>query len=127
MRTTGVLLAAALCASIARPGAPGGADKGHELFNKRCSGCHAIDATKAGPPLRGVYGRSAAADPHFPYSDALRKAHVVWNGEALDLWLADPDKFVPGNDMSFRLDSAGERSAIVAYLKQLAAPEKRRE
>ena len=95
--------------------------RGREIYEKRCTGCHALDANKVGPPLRGVFGRRAAGDPRFPYSDALRGSKVIWDEANLDRWLADPDALVPGNDMSFRLDDAGERAAIIAYLKTLPA------
>jgi cytochrome c len=76
-----------------------------------------LDGARVGPALRGVFGRRAAAEPGFPYSDALKKAQFTWDEARLDRWLADPDSLIPGNDMSFRLDNAAERSAIIAYLK----------
>jgi cytochrome c2 len=30
----------------------------------------------------------------------------------------DPETVIPDNDMSFRLNNAGERAAIVAFLKE---------
>ena len=94
-------------------------DQGRVLFEKRCTGCHALDRSKAGPPLRGVFGNAAGRNPQYPYSDALKNAHVSWDNSTLDRWLADPEAVVPGSDMSFRLESAAERADIVAYLKQL--------
>jgi cytochrome c len=98
-----------------------GAARGHAIFEKRCTGCHALDNSRVGPPLRGVFGRRVASDREFPYSDALRKAQFNWDAASLDRWLADPDALLPGNDMTFRLDSTAERAAIIAYLKQLSA------
>lgn len=98
---------------------PADANRGRELFEKRCTGCHDLDRAKAGPPLRGVFGRPAASDRQFPYSGALKQSHVTWDEMTLDRWLSGPDGLVPDNDMSFRLDNAAERSAIIAYLKQL--------
>ena len=91
---------------------------GKDLFAKRCGGCHALDRDKEGPRLGGVYGRAAAALYSFAYSDALKKSKIVWTQEALERWLADPDTLVPGNDMTFHVENAEERAAIVAYLKQ---------
>jgi cytochrome c len=113
--TAGTLLVLALAAAEPAPAA-----RGRELFEKRCTGCHSLDRTKTGPVLRSVFGRRAAADPNFPYSDALRNAKLTWNEDTLNRWLADPDRLVPDNDMSVRLDNAADRDAIVAYLKQLA-------
>ena len=49
-------------------------------------------------------------------------SHVTWDEATLDKWLADPDRVIAGNDMSFRLNDAGERADIVAYLKEKGVP-----
>ena len=97
------------------------AGKGKELFEKRCTGCHALDKEKEGPRLRGVYGRAAAAVPSFQYSAALKASDITWNADSLDKWLSDPEKLVPDNDMAFQLVREDERSDIIAYLKQLSS------
>ena len=115
-----LILLSGCCAALAAflgGSEPDAAARGREVFEKRCTGCHALDGARVGPPLRGVFGRRAAAEPGFPYSDALKKAQFTWDEARLDRWLADPDSLIPGNDMSFRLDNAAERSAIIAYLK----------
>jgi cytochrome c len=101
-------------------------NRGRELYEKRCGGCHALDNAKVGPPLRSIFGRRAAADPSFPYSDGLKKALLVWDEANLDRWLADPEAVASDNDMGFRLSRAEERSAIIAYLKQLPAKQGQR-
>jgi cytochrome c len=93
---------------------------GKELFEKRCTGCHALDKEKEAPRLRGVYGRTSGTVPTFKYSDGLKNAHITWNDQSLDKWLTDPEKVVANNDMAFQLGSAEERSQIIAYLKQLS-------
>ena len=94
-------------------------EPGKEVFEKRCTGCHALDENRMGPKLRGVFGAKAAGKEGFPYSDALKAAGVVWDARALDRWLTDPDALVPGNDMSFRVPRVEERVAIVEFLKNL--------
>jgi cytochrome c len=94
---------------------------GQDIFERRCSGCHAIDRDRTGPQLRGVYGKAAASSPTFPYSDALKKAHLTWDAATLDKWLTDPEIFLPGNDMATRVEKAAERAAIIDYLKKLPA------
>ena len=91
---------------------------GEAIFEKRCGGCHALDRDKEGPSLGGVYGREAAAVPSFEFSAALKKSKLTWTEETLDQWLIDPEKLVPGNDMTFRVESAAERREIISYLKQ---------
>ncbi len=92
---------------------------GKSLFEKRCSGCHSLDHDKEGPRLAGVYGRTAGSVASFNYSDALKSSHITWDADNLDKWLAAPDKFVPESDMAFHVESPTERSAIIAYLKEV--------
>jgi cytochrome c len=94
-------------------------NNGKGVFEKRCSGCHSLDHDKEGPRLGGVYGRAAGSVASFNYSDALKNSHVTWDANSLDEWLAGPDKVVPETDMAFHLESASERSAIIAYLKEM--------
>jgi cytochrome c len=96
-------------------------DRGREAFEKRCTGCHALDNVKIGPPLRGVYGRAAGRNPQFTYSDAMKSAAVTWDESTLDRWLIDTESVIPDNDMSFRLNDPAERASIISYLKQLSA------
>jgi cytochrome c len=95
-----------------------GREDGKALFEKRCGGCHALDRDKEGPRLGGVYGRTAGSLDSFQYSDALKKSKVKWAEDTLDKWLTDTEKLVPGNDMTFHVEKAEERSQIIAYLKQ---------
>ena len=95
---------------------------GKSLFEKRCSGCHALDADHEGPRLRGVFGRPAAKVKTFKYSEALQKAKVTWDEVELDKWLTDTESIVPDNDMGFRVPKQEERVAIIAYLKTLSGP-----
>jgi cytochrome c len=94
-------------------------ERGKDLFERRCSGCHALDLNREGPRLRSVYGRKAASVPGFAYSDALKKAPIRWSDDSLDRWLTDPDSMVPDTDMAFRLTDTEERKAVIAYLKSL--------
>ena len=110
---------AALLAAFAAVGeAQGDTIVGRSAFEKRCTGCHALDHEKTGPRLAGVVGRKAGSIPAFPYSDAVKKSGVVWNEAVLDKWLTDPETVVPDTDMAFRLDNPVERAAIIAFLKE---------
>jgi cytochrome c len=93
------------------------APTGKDLFDKRCGGCHALDRDKEGPRLRGVYGRTSGTVTSFEYSEAVRKARIVWTVETLEKWLADTESLVPGNDMTFHVEKAEERRAIIEYLR----------
>jgi cytochrome c len=98
----------------------GDAARGKMVFEKRCVGCHAMDANREGPQLRGVYGRKAGSVAGFQYSAILKSSGLTWNPETLDRWLTDPDATVPGNDMSFPTPKAADRKDLIAYLQQAA-------
>ena len=93
---------------------------GRALFDKRCAGCHALDADHEGPRLRGVVGRAAGAVKTFKYSEGFKNAKYTWDESKLDQWLTDTESVVPGNDMSFRVAKPEERAAIISYLKTLS-------
>jgi cytochrome c len=107
-----------LVALAAAGGERGDTTAGRTAFEKRCTGCHALDHEKTGPRLAGVVGRRAGSISAFPYSDAVKKSGVVWNEAALDKWLTDPETAIPDNDMTFRLDNPVERANIIAFLKE---------
>src|SRR3989442_1514894 len=90
LRTLTILTGVA-CATIAMAASAKDAGRGRDTFEKRCTGCHALDKNKVGPPLRGVYGRSAGKDPRFLYSDAVKNASVMWDESTLDRWLTDTE------------------------------------
>jgi cytochrome c len=92
--------------------------QGKAVFEKRCTGCHALIQNREGPMLQGVYGRNTGAVAGFPYSDALKKANIAWNDQTLERWLADPDAFLPGNNMDFLVSKPQERKDLIAYFKQ---------
>ena len=101
--------------------ASGDPARGKALFEKRCTGCHSLDQDKEGPHLRGVYMRPAASLSGFTYSDALKASRITWDDESLDRWLADPDAFVPNNDMAFHVPDPDNRGDLIAYLRTMPA------
>ena len=119
------LLGAACVALFAFPAlAAGDIDAGLALYQTRCAACHSLDYNGVGPAHRGVFGRQAAQAPGFAYSDALKASHVVWDETSLDRWLADPEKFAPGQRMGISVPEATARRDLIAYLKQAAAAKK---
>jgi cytochrome c len=112
------VLAFAGSSSVLRSQAPEKA--GQDLFQKRCSGCHALDADHEGPRLRGVVGRAAGTVKTFQYSDGLTNAKFTWDEATLDKWLTDTKSVVPDNDMTFQVPKQEERAAIIMYLKSLS-------
>src|SRR5215471_9784581 len=90
------------------------AERGSQLLNKKCTGCHALDSEKEGPRLRAVFGRVAGAVESYPYSEGLKSARLTWDEATLDKWLTDPSGVVSDNDMAFRLENAEQRADIIA-------------
>lgn len=98
-------------------GAPDPA-RGEQLYVSRCGACHSIDDNGAGPRHRGLFGRKAATQPGFEYSEALRKSGIVWSLAKVDRWLTNPNALVPGNKMVVQLaNEPADRADIIAYLK----------
>lgn len=100
--------------------AQGDAQRGAKLF-PQCAACHTLEPGRnlTGPSLANLFGRKAGTVPNFlRYSDALRRSGAVWDEKTLDAWLKEPDKFIPGNDMTFPgiKDDAARRD-LIAYLK----------
>ncbi len=98
--------------------AEGDAAAGRALYQARCTACHFLDYNGVGPAHRGVFGWAAGQAPGFSYSDALRASRQVWNEDSLDRWLADPEKFAPGQRMGVNVPEAKDRSDLIAFLKQ---------
>jgi cytochrome c len=96
----------------------GDAVQGKAVFEKRCTGCHAMAVDREGPRLAGVYGRRAGSIAGFTYSAGLKNSGVTWNDVTLEKWLSDPDLMVPDNSMSFSVPKAEDRRNLIAYLKQ---------
>jgi cytochrome c oxidase assembly protein Cox11 len=99
--------------------APPDAAAGEKLFATVCSACHALDHSKVGPPLDGVFGREAGSVAGYPYSAALAHAQVVWNAKTLDRWLTDPRRYIPGATMPLSVPDEVRRRDIIAYLETL--------
>ena len=103
------------------PVIPGNPARGQSLFEKRCTGCHALSTDREGPRLQGVYGRPTAAIQGFPYSTALLHVHGVWNEQSLDRWLSEPDSFAANSNMDFRVSKAQDRRDLISYFASIRA------
>lgn len=91
-------------------------------FNDHCRECHTVDKgdNRIGPTLYDIIGRKAGSLAGFPnYSSSLQDSGVVWTEATLDKWIADPDAFLPDNNMKPfpPVTDAQQRALIIAYLK----------
>jgi cytochrome c len=112
------LIAAALWLA-ATPASAGDAVHGEELYDSRCIACHSPDANRVGPRHRGVVGRKAGSLEDFNYSKAVKNSGVVWDEQTLNKWLTNPQAFIPGQRMNFKVADPTDRADIIAYLKTL--------
>ena len=96
--------AVALTAAGLANGAARAAESGADEFDEYCSVCHSVVAgkVKVGPSLNGIVGRKAGSMAGIAYSDALKASGILWTPEALDHWITNPAKLVPGTTMSFQ-------------------------
>ncbi len=98
------------------------AERGEQLWESRCFGCHALDTDRIGPRHRGVLGRKAGIIEGFAYSTAVKSASVVWGEKTLDAWLTNPQTLIAGQRMNFRVALAEDRADIIAFLKRESDP-----
>lgn len=72
-----------------------------------------------GPHLRGIYMRPAGTVPDFQYSKTFVKTltGMEWNDAALDVWITDPQAWVPGVYMFYKQRDPEVRRKIIEYLK----------
>lgn len=100
------------------------ADPAHgEKVAKVCAACHSFNAggpNKVGPNLHGIVGAKHAHVAGFAYSDAMKSAGGNWDRDALNQFLWNPKKAVPGTKMAFAgLKKAEDRAALIKWLETL--------
>jgi cytochrome c len=88
-----------------------------------CLSCHAYQPGEPeleGPTLWGVVGRRIAGAPDYLYSEALRSKQGTWDRVTLDRFLASPQEFAPGVNMTFGgVRSAADRQVVIDFLETL--------
>jgi cytochrome c len=99
------------------------AQRGARAF-QQCVACHSTKEGEhlSGPSLAHVWGSKAGTQKDFlRYSDALKKSGVTWNDTTLEQWLANPARFLPGNNMTFPgIRDTNARQDVIAYLRAVS-------
>jgi cytochrome c len=114
----------ALCLGTAVPGVVTPAlavdvEHGKALY-VACAACHSERPDALGPSLKNVVGRKSGALDEFRYSNAMKRANLVWDEDNLRAYIGDPQGKVKGNRMPFGgLRDPNDISDVVAYLKTL--------
>lgn len=100
--------------------AAGDLKAGAKIFEDVCSECHTmkLGKNKKGPSIYGLIGRKAATIGDYDYSEAIRKSNIAWSEEALDKYIENPAKIIPGGKMKYEgMKDADSRKNIIKYLK----------
>jgi len=91
-----------------------------ENLARVCRACHSLETggpNMIGPALHGFFGSGAGSRDGFEYSAVLSNTGFVWTPRALDAWLVQPGRFLPGNRMVFAgLSRQSDREDLIAYL-----------
>lgn len=87
-----------------------------------CAACHSLQpgVHLSGPSLASIWGRKAASVAGYGrYTEALKKADIVWDEDTLNAWIANPRAMVPGTTMMFRgIEKDATRANLIAFLRQ---------
>jgi cytochrome c2 len=119
-RARALIGAVVLLAAAGAARAEGDAARGEKRFEE-CATCHTTErgVNNVGPSLSGLFERKAGEIAEFRYSPALKRSGITWTPQALDTFIADPQKEVPGNRMPFAgMPDAGDRADLIAYLQK---------
>ena len=126
LRLHAVFLATASALALGGAGAASAASDHEPEVPKAaeaCLACHAYQPGEPeleGPTLWGVFGRRIAGAPDYLFSDALRSRQGHWDRETLDRFLASPQAFAPGVNMTFNgMPDAAERKVVIDFLETL--------
>ncbi|MCZ6591842.1 MAG: DsbE family thiol:disulfide interchange protein [Alphaproteobacteria bacterium] len=117
------MITRALLGSAVTADAQGDLEAGKKLF-RACQSCHTVaegGPNKIGPNLFGLFGATAGRRvATFRHSQAMKGSGVIWSGDTLDQFLANPQKFIPKNRMPFGgITDKAARENLIAYLKSV--------
>ena len=99
--------------------------KGEVAFKEYCAACHRVGSKIAGgnvgPDLEHVYSRKAGSVPGFAYSQAMTQLPQEWDFISLNIYMANPQRYVPGTKMTAPpLEDREVRMNIAGFLKTIA-------
>jgi cytochrome c len=117
-----------LCSAIALAAVAGAvpalaadANAGKTFFRAQCALCHSAESGDnggaQGPNLNGVFGRQAASNGDFGYTQALKNSNMTWDAAALDHFLTSPTSVVPGSAMVIAVPKPDDRANLIAYFQ----------
>ena len=95
---------------------------GERQFQRKCAICHTLTASserRAGPTLKGLFGRKAGTVADYTYSDTLDGSAIVWDEGTIDqLFDLGPEHYIPGTKMPMqRIAAPEDRRDLISFLK----------
>ena len=97
---------------------------------KKCLACHAVGEAaknKVGPALNGLEGRTSGTFEGYSYTDANKKAAIVWDEASFLEYIRDPRARIPGTKMIFPgIKNENEARSLWAFLKQFGPDGKKK-
>ena len=100
------------------------AAEGEKVF-AQCRACHQVGPTAkngVGPVLNGLFGRKSGTIEGYNYSEANKKAEIVWGDATFKGYIVAPMARIPGTKMAFAgIKNETEIANLWAYLKQFKA------
>ena len=91
---------------------------------RKCTACHTFSKggkNRIGPNLWNVVDGKQGGVAGYKYSGAFKKLGGSWSYEDLNKFLYKPKAYIKGTKMSFvGLKKAGDRAAMVSYLRSLS-------
>jgi cytochrome c len=120
------LSALALLSLVAATGFANAQDAadGERVF-RVCRACHQVGEgarNLVGPLLNGLEGRKSGTIEGYNYSEANKKAEILWNEASFKEYIQNPAAKVPGTKMMYAgLKNEKDIASLWAYLAQFKA------
>lgn len=100
----------------------GDMERGEEIFNHNCSGCHAIDQNNRGSNIfREIYNNKLGLTANFDLVGGMAEARgLIWTPKTLFLFFENPESLIKDSIMHFHgIKDPYDRACVIEYLHYL--------
>jgi len=92
---------------------------GEQIF-KICASCHNNAPDAIGPSLKGIIGRKSGSIEGFRYSNAIKRANLIWTADRLRAFLHNPQAEIKGNRMPYSgLQNDIDLDDLISFIETL--------